>query len=344
MGATLEAHLKSFALGGGSERREVATLIRHLADAALRLRDGLAHGGLSTAAYPSRSTSNADGDLQHDLDILSDELFLDAARSAGVGGYASEERDSAMPLNAAASIALAIDPLDGSSNIDSNLSIGTIFSVLPFAGDLDAAFRQGGQKQLAAGFFIYGPQLRLALTLGQGTHIFGFSQRMGTFVEHRTAVVMPEDTGIFSINASNYRHWDEAVRLYVDDCLKGADGVRGRDFNMRWNASLVAEAFRILVKGGVFLYPRDGRKGYASGRLRLLYEANPIAMLVEQAGGAAIDGNDAILDAELVHLHQRVPLIFGSKSEVEAIGRYHSAPSSIGARHPLFGHRGLFRA
>ena len=155
---------------------------------------------------------------------------------------------------------------------------------------------------------------------------------------------IPAGSSEFAINASNYRHWDEAIRLYVDDCVAGSDGPRDKDFNMRWIASLVADAYRILIRGGVFLYPRDGRKGYAHGRLRLVYEANPMALIMEQAGGQATDGVNRILDIPPKDLHQRTPLIFGSAKEVEKVGRYHADPSAIGNRHPLFGHRGLFRA
>lgn len=205
-------------------------------------------------------------------------------------------------------------------------------------------FLKKGSGQIAAGFFIYGPQLGLVLTFGSGTRAFVFSQRLGSFVQARKSIAIAPDTNEFAINASNYRHWDEPVRLYVDDCLTGAEGPREKDFNMRWIASLVAEVQRILMRGGVFLYPRDGRKGYGQGRLRLIYEANPIAFVVEQAGGAATNGADRILDILPTDVHQRTPLVFGSAKEVAKIVRYHTDPSSIGVRHPLFGHRGLFRA
>ena len=339
-GATLEAHLNSFASGGSEKERQIADAIRHLTSAALKLRGAIAESASAAVNTSSRISVNADGDHQHEIDLHADELFFQAARAAEVASYASEERVNPIAINPASGIALAVDPLDGSSNIHNNLSIGSIFSIVPSTGDAEADFLQ----QLAAGFFIYGPQLCLALTLRQGTYIFAFSQRIGTFVETRAALAMPVDTTTFSINTSNYRHWDEAVRLYVDDCLQGAEGVRGKDFNMRWNACLIAEAFRILLHGGAFLYPRDRRQGYGSGRLRLVYEGNPIAMLIEQAGGTAIDAAAPILDLQPSSLHQRVPLIFGSKHEVGAIARYHVDPCSISARHPLFANRGLFRA
>ena len=203
---------------------------------------------------------------------------------------------------------------------------------------------QAGTVQIGAGFFIYGPQLALVLSLGSGTHVFVLSTRLGTFVQAYESRMIAPRTQEFAINTANYRHWDEAVRLYVDDCLEGADGPRGKDFNMRWIASLVADCYRILMRGGVFLYPGDQRKGYRQGRLRLVYEANPIAYLVEQAAGAASDTVNRILEIQPESLHQRVPMVFGSEREVARIARYHTAPSSIGERSPLFGNRGLFRA
>lgn len=344
IGATLDAHLKSFTKAGGDERQAVARAILHLANAALKLKKAIAEGSPDIIHGVKHDIRNESGDQQHALDLYADELFLDAAKASDAAFYASEERAAELVLNAKGTLAIAVDPLDGSSNIDTNLSIGTIFSILPARGTAQSTFLQAGRAQLAAGFFIYGPQFSLALTLGQGTHLFTFSKRLGAFVESGVALDTPPSSSIFAINMSNYRHWDEAVRLYVDDCLQGEEGVRGRDFNMRWNASLVAEAFRILRKGGIYIYPRDERQGYGSGRLRLVYEGNPIAMLMEQAGAAATDGQSSILDILPVSLHQHIPLVFGSHDEVETVARYQASPSAIGARHPLFGQRGLFRA
>jgi fructose-1,6-bisphosphatase I len=307
--STLDAYLNSHS----PDRIQVTETVRCLAAAAVATRNLIAQSS-ATKLGASAGARNADGDFQRFLDVSADEAFLGAARQAGVRHYCSEEIDSAVDLNGASAIALAVDPLDGSSNIDTNISIGTIFSILPaLPGAPAESFLQPGRMQLAAGFFIYGPQLA-------------------------------EKTEEFAINASNYRHWDDAVRLYVDDCLKGSTGPREKDFNMRWIASLVADAYRILVRGGVFLYPADSRRGYARGRLRLVYEASPIAMLVEQAGGAATDGTNPILDLQPSSLHQRTPLVFGAAREVARIGRYHSEPSVIAERSPLFGNRGLFRA
>jgi fructose-1,6-bisphosphatase I len=343
---TLHAFLAAYERAGDGPRTAIADVIRRLAFAAIGIRDTIGSGAFERAPDPGEST-NADGDLQKGLDIHADRIFHEAMRRAPVAWYASEERPAPELLNPDAGLALAIDPLDGSSNIEVDVSIGTIFSLLPVAGaahaDPDATFRQPGRQQLAAGFFIYGPQLVLVLTLGSGTHGFRFSGAAG-FVQFPEPFTIAPSAREFAINASNYRHWDAPVRSYVDDCLKGADGPRERDFNMRWIASLVAEAYRILVRGGVFLYPADGRPGYAHGRLRLVYEANPIAFLVEQAGGAATDTLGPILDLVPQSLHERVPLVFGSGREVARIARYHVDPAALAERSPLFGRRGLFRA
>jgi fructose-1,6-bisphosphatase I len=351
--ATLDAFLNSWLDPRDEIRTAVAATIRQLAEAAVKVRNTINQGALGTAFAGARGR-NADGDVQRDLDIFADDIFLDAVRHAPVALYASEELERPVLLDRAAPLAIAIDPLDGSSNIDTNVSIGTIFSLLPTTGllpatgapeaDPAAPFLQAGVNQLGAGFFIYGPQLALVLSLGSGTHVFVLSARLGTFVQAYESRLIPARTQEFAINAANYRHWDEAVRLYIDDCMEGVEGPRGKDFNMRWIASLVADCYRILMRGGVFLYPADERKGYRQGRLRLVYEANPIAYLVEQAAGAATDSLNRILEIVPSSLHQRVPVVFGSAREVERIGRYHTAPSGIGERSPLFGNRGLFRA
>lgn len=346
--ATLDAVLNSYVgNGGGGRRAAIAATIHQLAQAAVKVRNTINQGALGKAFAGSRG-ANPDGDVQKDLDVFADDIFLDAMRHAPVGLYASEELEQPVLLDKDADLAIAIDPLDGSSNIDTNVSIGTIFSLLPATGvpgeNPAASFLQQGNNLLGAGFFIYGPQLALVLSLGSGTHVFVQSARLGTFVQAYESRIVPARTNEFAINAANYRHWDEAVRLYVDDCLKGTEGPRERDFNMRWIASLVADCYRILMRGGVFLYPGDTRRGYANGRLRLVYEANPIAYLIEQAGGAATDTVERILEIQPQSLHQRVPLVFGSAREVARITRYHNDPSSIGERSPLFGHRGLFRA
>lgn len=341
---TLEQHLAAHREAEDPRRAAVAEIILALAEGAIAVRETVTLGALGAAFANHSGVSNGGGDMQKDLDVLADEVMLEALRKAPVAYYASEELEHPVALDRSAPIALAIDPLDGSSNIDTNVSIGTIFSLLPAIGPDDlSSFLQPGRAQLAAGFFIYGPQLALVLTLGSGTDVFVFSPTIGQFLHAYFDVAIPHKTQEFAINASNYRHWDGAVRHYVDDCLQGSDGPQGRDFNMRWIASLVAEAYRIFIRGGVYLYPGDQRKGYAHGRLRLVYEANPIAMLVEQAGGLATDACQPILDIAPQALHQRVPLVFGSQAEVLQIRRYHEEPHPVGVRSPLFGSRGLFR-
>lgn len=345
---TLDAFLNSYLGDPPDERRStVVATIRQLTQAATRVRNAINQGALGTAFAGTRG-ANPNGDVQTDLDVFADDIFLDAMRHAPVALYASEELEQPVLLDGQASLAIAIDPLDGSSNIDTNVSVGTIFSLLPATGAPDAnpaaSFLQAGVSMLGAGFFIYGPQLALVLSLGSGTHVFVHSTRLGTFVQAYESRIIPERTQEFAINAANYRHWDEAVRLYVDDCLEGTEGPREKDFNMRWIASLVADCYRILMRGGVFLYPGDQRRGYRQGRLRLVYEANPIAFLVEQAAGAATDTITRILEIEPDSLHQRIPVVFGSAREVARIARYHTEPSAIGERAPLFSRRGLFRA
>ena len=319
-----------------------------LADAGIGLGAMIAEGSLGGAFAEKKGAANADGDEQRGLDLLADDRFLAAIAGAPVAVYASEELHQPVLIDAARPLALAIDPLDGSSNIDTNSSIGTIFSIRACVGDPEAeplaSFLQPGRDQLAAGFLIYGPQLCLVLTLGTGTQIFVYSTAEQQFRLAVDAVEIPRRTPEFAINAANYRHWNEPVRLYFDDCIKGGHGPREREFNMRWLASLVADTYRILIRGGVFLYPADRRRGYGKGRLRLVYEAHPIAMLVEQAGGCATDCIEPLLDIAATELHQRVPFVFGSESEVTRIGRYHTLPSQIAERAPLFGKRGLFRA
>ena len=347
-GQTLQAFLRSGSFAQSDSAQDIAQTITALAKASLEVRKLTTQGALNIAFAASRGSANADGDIQKDLDVVADSLFLEAMKGAPVALYGSEENSGAIFLDPEKPLALAIDPLDGSSNIETNVSIGTIFSILPVAGDISsdplAPFMQSGRAQLAAGFFIYGPQLALVLTVGRGTRIFIHSAKYGEFIEAYPSISIPERSSEFAINASNYRHWEEPVRLYIDDCFAGVEGPREKDFNMRWIASLVADCYRILIRGGVFLYPGDKRKGYGQGRLRLVYEANPIAFLVEQAGGLATDSVNPILDLTPTALHQRTPLFFGSKDKVQRIARYHTDPAMMSERSPLFGNRGLFRA
>jgi len=346
MPSSLDAYLQS-AAGADPTRKKVAETVRQLAVAAVKLRNTIINGGGDNLGS-SREATNAGGDVQKELDVVADRLFMDAAKASAIAFYGSEEQDEPVTLDPAGTLALAIDPLDGSSNIDTNVSVGTIFSILPATdehrADPASVFQQPGSRQLGAGFFIYGPQLLLVLSLGNGTSVFIFSPGSSGFVELKGAVEIPDRTSEFAINASNYRHWDPQIRNYIDDCLAGAEGPREREFNMRWIASMVADGYRILVRGGIFLYPGDARKGYAKGRLRLVYEANPVAFCVENAGGQATDGINRILDIVPEGLHARTPLVFGSRREVERVGRYIADPAALSERSPLFGKRSLFRA
>lgn len=347
MATTLETFLGAYASQGGDIRHAVAGTIEQLAATAIKVRDLISEGPLPED-LGARRGSNGEGDDQKGLDVLADEMFLEACRAAGAAVYASEERPEPVMLREDGLLAVAIDPVDGSSNIESNISIGTIFSFLPTAGlqgaEPAAYFLQPGHRQVASGFFIYGPQLALVVTMGSGAHLFVYSPAQRAFIQSPRAPRVPERTQEFAINMSNERHWDEGIRVYIEDCLRGAEGPREKDFNMRWVASMVAECYRILNRGGVYLYPGDARKGYRNGRLRLVYEANPISFLIEQAGGAATDTLHRILDIQPESLHQRVPFVFGSAHEVERVGRYVSQPAWIAERSPLFGRRGLLRA
>ena len=341
MASNLQTYLEGWA-DADPVRIDVAAVIGAIAAAAIRLADLVALGPLA-GSLATVVGDNADGDVQKELDLRAHELFLDALRTRPVAVLASEESADPVALNPAGSLAVAIDPLDGSSNIDTNVSIGTIFSILPTFGAAGSAFLQRGTSQLAAGFVMYGPHTALVLTLRHGVQIFTLDRRIGAFLLTTSRALIPRDGREYAINASNYRHWDEAIRAYVDDCVAGAEGPCGADFNMRWIACLVAEAFRILVRGGIYLYPRDARSGYRNGRLRLIYEANPLALIVENAGGAATDGAERILDIEPHSLHERVPLVFGSRDTVERVAAFHSGGLPAGERSPLFARRSLFR-
>ena len=288
---------------------------------------GALGGVLGTA-----ESENIQGEIQKKLDIIANEVLIEANEWGGhLAAMASEEMDGIYVVPnryPQGEYLLLFDPLDGSSNIDVNVSIGTIFSVLKKpegdrgveAGD----FLQAGHQQVAAGYCVYGPQTTLVLTVGDGVAMFTLDREQGSFVLTQENVRIPEDTKEFAINMSNMRHWDEPVKRYIDECLQGVEGPRGKDFNMRWIASMVADVHRILTRGGIFLYPWDKREPNKPGKLRLMYEANPMGWIVEQAGGAATNGKQRILDIEPTQLHERVSVILGSKNEVERVTSYHS--------------------
>ncbi len=288
---------------------------------------GALGGVLGTA-----ESENVQGEVQKKLDIIANEVLLEANEWGGhLAAMASEEMDSIYLVPnryPQGEYLLMFDPLDGSSNIDVNVSIGTIFSVLKKADDSQGVteqdFLQPGKNQVAAGYCVYGPQTTLVLTVGDGVAMFTLDREQGSFVLTQENVQVPADTKEFAINMSNMRHWDEPVRRYIDECLQGKEGPRGKDFNMRWIASMVADVHRILTRGGIFMYPWDKREPHKAGKLRLLYEANPMSWLIEQAGGAATNGKVRILDMQPSQLHERVSVVLGSKNEVERVTQYHA--------------------
>ena len=278
----------------------------------------------------SAETENIQGEMQKKLDIIANEVLIEANEWGGhLAAMASEEMDGIYIVPnryPQGEYLLMFDPLDGSSNIDVNVSIGTIFSVLvkpDGQGVLEQDFLQPGNQQVAAGYCVFGPQTTLVLTVGDGVAMFTLDREQGSFILTAENMRVPDDTQEFAINMSNQRHWDTPVKRYIDECLQGKDGPRGKDFNMRWVASMVADVHRILTRGGVFLYPWDKREPEKPGKLRLMYEANPMAWLIEQAGGAASTGKQRILDIQPGKLHERVSVFLGSKNEVERIARYH---------------------
>ena len=329
---------------------DLNALILDIALACKAIAKRVAGGKLSGASGDTNSV-NVQGEKQEELDIVSNEFFLSTTEWGGhLAGIVSEEMEKpyAIPERyRCGKYLLVVDPLDGSSNIDVNVSVGSIFSILrnPEPGKAAAAtdFLQAGSTQVCAGYAIYGPVTMLVLTVGTGVHGFTLEPTLGEFILTHPDIRIPEDTQEFAINASNNRFWEPAVKRYVAECLAGTTGARGKDFNMRWIASLVAEAHRILMRGGVFLYPRDTKIPNRAGRLRLLYEANPVALLIEQAGGAASTGRNRLLEASPEELHQRIGVIFGSRNEVERIEQYHSEDYADESDYPLFGARGLFR-
>ncbi|WP_426443350.1 class 1 fructose-bisphosphatase [Bradyrhizobium genosp. P] len=325
-------------------RAATVVVIEALALAAVELSRTVAAGSLAGIGGESGGI-NPDGDRQRTIDIVADRLMREALRTAPVAAVLSEEAELPETLDADAPLCVAIDPLDGSANLENNISVGTIFSIRPKAHDIISTFFEPGTAQCAAGCFIYGPQTILVLALDQCVDCFTLDPRTNEFVLSACDLRVSQDTSEFAINASNRRHWSGAVRGFIDQCLAGVDGERGQDFNMRWIGSLVAEAYRILIRGGVFLYPADARQGYREGRLRLLYEAHPIALIMEWAGGAASDGRTRILELSARTPHQRVPLIMGSTRAVRDVDAIHQKvePLFESSDAPLFARRGLFR-
>ena len=311
---------------------ELRLLIEVVARACKSISHAVGKGALGDV-LGSADTENIQGEVQKKLDVISNEILLQANEWGGhLAAMASEEMESIHPIPnryPMGEYLLLFDPLDGSSNIDVNVSIGTIFSVLKAPEGMgtptEQDFLQPGARQVAAGYAVYGPQTMLVLTTGHGVHCFTLDREMGSWVLTQRDMKIPQATKEFAINMSNQRHWHPPVQRYVSELLAGVTGGRGKDFNMRWIASMVADVHRILNRGGVFMYPADVRDTSKPGKLRLMYEANPMAFIVEQAGGAATDGARRIMEIEPTQLHQRVPVFLGSKEEVDIVTRYHSA-------------------
>ncbi|WP_237477313.1 class 1 fructose-bisphosphatase [Lichenibacterium dinghuense] len=329
MAAELLADYLSRWAGADAGRRDVAATVEALADACRGISALVAQGNLEQD-LGAAVTENVQGETQKALDELTDRLLIEACRRAPVAAVASEEDEHPVPVDPDGRLLVAFDPLDGSSNIDINVSIGTIFSVLPRLDGVDPAsdesFLQPGRAQLAGGYVLYGPQTTLVMTVGAGSVCFTLDRKRDAFAMTHARLDIPRATKEFAINMANQRHWPEPVKRYIDECLQGAEGARGENTNMRWVASLVADCNRVLMRGGVFLYPGDARPGYGEGRIRVLYEASPIAFVVEQAGGHAVTGfGGRVMDIEPRKLHQRASLIFGSRDEIARIEGHHAA-------------------
>ncbi|MDE2121606.1 MAG: class 1 fructose-bisphosphatase [Betaproteobacteria bacterium] len=338
-------------LRGADDQSDLAALLVDVTAAVKAIAAMTAKGALG-GFLGSLGTENVQGETQKKLDVLSNDAMIQACEWGGlVAGMASEEMDDpyALPKQfERGPFLLVFDPLDGSSNIDVNVSVGTIFSVLRMTriGEPGAAdYLRPGVEQVAAGYAIYGPATMLVLTVGKGTHGFTLDREIGNFILTHPDLRIPEDTSEFAINASNERFWEPPVQRYVAECKAGKTGDRGRDFNTRWIASMVADVHRILMRGGIFMYPKDTKDPSKPGRLRLMYEANPIGFVVEQAGGAASTGRQRILEVQPDSLHQRVPVLLGSKNEIERLERYHREYDSGLDKpfaSPLFKDRSLF--
>jgi fructose-1,6-bisphosphatase I len=309
---------------------QLRLLLEVVARACKRISQAVNKGALG-GVLGSAESENVQGEMQKKLDIIANEVLIEANEWGGhLAAMASEEMDSIYLVPnryPQGEYLLLFDPLDGSSNIDVNVSIGTIFSVLvkpDGSGVSEQDFLQPGCKQVAAGYCVYGPQTTLVLTVGDGVAMFTLDREQGSFILTVEHIRIPENTREFAVNVSNMRHWSRPMKRYIEECLQGTEGPRGKDFNMRWVASMVADVHRILTRGGIFLYPWDAREPGKPGKLRLMYEANPMSWLVEQAGGAATNGRQRILDIQPSSLHERVSVFLGSKNEVEQVSSYHN--------------------
>jgi fructose-1,6-bisphosphatase I len=326
---TLTQYLIEQQRNHGRVSPELRLLIEIIARACKAISHAVSKGPL-TGIGDAVGTQNVQGEAQKRLDVIANEVLVEANEWGGqLAAMVSEEMDAPYQIPnryPKGEFLLLMDPLDGSSNLDVNISVGTIFSVLRCPDGVtepdEKAFMQPGNKQLAAGFAVYGAATILVLTVGNGVVGFTLDRELGSFILTQERILIPEETQEFAINASNARNWEPPVRRYIDECIAGRTGPRGKDFNMRWVASMVADVYRILSRGGIFMYPRDAK--HKDGRLRLMYEANPMSFIVEQAGGAATNGRERILDIQPQKLHQRVGVVLGSRNEVERVARYHA--------------------
>ena len=332
MSSSTHANFKQYLASANPKGVAVPAGLQDLLSAVVSTCSTLSHEvaqGAVIGLLGSAGTGNVQGEVQQKLDIIANDLLIEGVKGCkSLAGLASEEMELPVPVQGTGDYLLLFDPLDGSSNIDVNVSIGTIFSILkkqdPQAPLQTADFLLSGRHQVAAGYVVYGPQTTMALTLGDGVVMFTLNKVTGEFLLIKDTVTISHSTKEFAINMSNMRHWADPVRRYVEECLAGEGGAREKDFNMRWIASMVADVHRVLSRGGVFMYPWDQREPHKPGKLRLMYEANPMSFLVEQAGGASTNGSDLIMDLQPTDLHERVSVMLGSKEEIDRLRHYHS--------------------
>ena len=332
MSSSMNTNFKQYLVGAKPKGAAIPAGLQDLLLAVVNTCSTLSHEvaqGALIGLLGSAGSGNVQGEVQQKLDIIAnDQLMAGVKGCQSLAGLASEEMELPVAVQGTGDYLLLFDPLDGSSNIDVNVSIGTIFSILkkqdPSTPLQTSDFLLSGRHQVAAGYVVYGPQTTMALTLGDGVVMFTLNKETGEFLLIRDAVTISPSTKEFAINMSNMRHWAEPVRRYVEECLAGTTGARDKDFNMRWIASMVVDVHRVLSRGGVFIYPWDKRDPKKAGKLRLMYEANPMSFLVEQAGGVSINGTQTIMDLEPTDLHERVSVMLGSEEEIDRLKRYHS--------------------
>ena len=332
MSSGINTNFKQYLVGAKPKGAAISAGLQDLLLAVVNTCSTLSHEvaqGALIGLLGSAGSGNVQGEVQQKLDIIANDQLMEGVKGCqSLAGLASEEMELPVVVQGTGDYLLLFDPLDGSSNIDVNVSIGTIFSILkkqdPSAPLQTSDFLLSGRHQVAAGYVVYGPQTTMALTLGDGVVMFTLNKETGEFLLIKDAVTISPSTKEFAINMSNMRHWADPVRRYVEECLAGTTGARDKDFNMRWIASMVADVHRVLCRGGVFMYPWDKRDPKKAGKLRLMYEANPMSFLVEQAGGASINGTQIIMDLQPIGLHERVSVMLGSKEEIDRLKQYHS--------------------